>query len=138
MAASASRRRQLLAVYAAFAVVTWTAAVGLAAAFAARPSPAGRPPTWQGDVAPIVRAKCVYCHVEGGIAPFPLGGYAQARAHAQAILAVTSAGLMPPWPPGARSPRFLGQDRRTLTVEEKATIARWVRGGAPRGTAGRP
>ena len=36
---------------------------------------------WQ-DVAPIYNAKCVRCHQEGGIAPFRLDNYADAKDHA--------------------------------------------------------
>ena len=37
---------------------------------------------------------------------------------------------MPPWPPGPRSARFAGQERRTLTPRERETILRWARTGA--------
>jgi hypothetical protein len=36
---------------------------------------------WQ-DVAPIYNAKCVRCHQEGGIGPFRLDNYSDAKAHA--------------------------------------------------------
>ena len=41
---------------------------------------------WQ-DVAPIYNAKCVRCHQEGGIGPFRLDNYADAKTHAAAELA---------------------------------------------------
>jgi hypothetical protein len=43
---------------------------------------------------------------------------------------------MPPWMPGSDSPLYIGADRRILTPAEKDLIARWVRGGAKRGTGG--
>src|SRR5262245_42979672 len=35
-------------------------------------------PNWHQDIAPLVTANCVGCHVEGGIAPFSMASYAQA------------------------------------------------------------
>jgi hypothetical protein len=92
-------------------------------------------PTWN-DVAPLFAAKCSGCHREGGIAPFSLTSARSAQAHAQSALAMTQAGLMPPWMPGPDSPAYLGGDRRVLTPAEKDLIARWVRGGAKLGTGG--
>lgn len=88
-------------------------------------------PTYR-DVAPIFAAKCASCHVLGGIAPFPLRNARDAIGHARAILAVTHSGAMPPWPPSADSPAYIGQSKRILTAQEKLTIERWVRGGAKR------
>jgi mono/diheme cytochrome c family protein len=93
-------------------------------------------PTWN-DVAPLFAEKCAGCHRTGGIAPFALTSARGAAAHAQSILAVTSAGRMPPWMPGSDSPAYAGGDRRILTPAEKDLIARWARGGAKRGN-GRP
>lgn len=39
----------------------------------------GRTLTWYRDVLPIVQAQCQECHTAGGIAPFSLGTYAEAR-----------------------------------------------------------
>ena len=102
------------------------AAGGLAGTAAAAGAPTYR------DVAPIFRAKCASCHVLGGIAAFPLTSARDAALHAEQILIVTRSGQMPPWPPGKDSPAFVGQSKRVLTVQEKNTIARWVRGGAQR------
>jgi hypothetical protein len=37
---------------------------------------------------------------------------------------------MPPWPPGNRSPRYVGQDERTLSARQRATLLSWIRAGA--------
>ncbi len=92
-------------------------------------------PTWN-DVGPLLATKCAGCHQSGGIASFSLTSARSAAAHAQAILALTQTGAMPPWMPGSDSPGYLGSDRRILTPAEKDLIARWVRGGAKRGTGG--
>ncbi|HZO62428.1 MAG TPA: hypothetical protein VFB35_05550, partial [Gaiellaceae bacterium] len=128
-------RRRLVALAAAA-----LAAAGIAGAIVARGSSApsvtrAGTPTWT-DVAPIFAAKCAGCHMTGGIAPFSLASAKSAKAHAQQIRMMTRLGLMPPWPPGADSPAYLGSSRRILTAAEKDTIDRWVRGGAPVGRGG--
>jgi hypothetical protein len=92
-------------------------------------------PTYNRDVAPILDAKCASCHRLGGIAPFSLTTAADAKAHAAGIVRLTKAGLMPPWMPGADSAAIVGRDRRRLTSEELATLARWAAAGAPAGNA---
>ena len=47
-----------------------------------------------------------------------------------AIAAVVQSGLMPPWPPGKRSPAYVGQSTRTLSAAQRATILAWVKAGA--------
>src|SRR4051794_1588571 len=89
-------------------------------------------PTYR-DVAPILAQKCASCHVTGGIAPFALTSPADAKAHAAGILQMTQARAMPPGPPAADSPGFIGQSRRILTSRELDTLAQWVHAGAPLG-----
>jgi cytochrome c553 len=87
-------------------------------------------PSFARDVAPIVAEKCAGCHQVGGIAPFPLQTARQISSRAASIAAVVQAGLMPPWPPGRRSPTYVGQDARVLSAEQRATILAWVSAGA--------
>ncbi len=119
-------RRLALAVVGAIAIVVL--GVGLTRGGGATTHSKAATPTWR-EVAPIFAGHCITCHQTGGIAPFSLETAAGAKSHAQAILAATQRGMMPPWPPGADSPPFVGS--RTLTPAEKETIARWVKGGAP-------
>jgi hypothetical protein len=95
----------------------------------------GAPTVTYADVAPIFADKCAGCHTVGGIAPFPLTTARDARSWAPLIAAATQARLMPPWPPAADSPAFVGQSRRRLTSRELGLIARWVKEGAPAGPA---
>ena len=88
-------------------------------------------PTWSEDVALIVYANCSSCHVEGGIAPFPLITYAQASAMSQAMLHAVEEGEMPPFPADVSYQRYAHE--RGLTSEEIATIRSWVEGGSPEG-----
>jgi hypothetical protein len=119
------------------------AAAGLLAAVAVpslvasadRVSAPSAAPTYYRDVAPILDAKCTSCHRLGGIAPFSLTTAADAKAHAQGIVRMTKAGLMPPWMPGLDSAPLVGRDLRRVTADELATLARWSAGGAPAGRA---
>ena len=93
-------------------------------------SATAKAPSFTRDVAPIIAAKCAGCHQIGGIAPFPLQTPKQIQARAPAIAAVVAANRMPPWPPGPRSPAFVGQQERTLSAKQRATIVAWARRAA--------
>ena len=91
-------------------------------------------PTYYTDVQPIIETHCSSCHIEGGIAPFPLQSGADAVKWAARIAAVTKSGYMPPWPAGPESPAFLN-DRR-LGVATKQILSDWAAAGAPLGRRG--
>ncbi len=97
-------------------------------------------PDFTRDVAPIVRETCAGCHRDGGIAPFAFRTERDLASRAPLLLAALQANRMPPWPPSARSPRYVGQARRTLDARERATLIAWARtqlvrpGGARHGT----
>jgi Copper type II ascorbate-dependent monooxygenase, C-terminal domain len=116
-------------------------AVPLAALAAARGSDArvSQPPSFTRDVAPIIAGKCAGCHQAGGIAPFPLETARQISARAPLIAAAVQSRIMPPWPPGPRSPTYVGQADRTLSAAQRATILAWAKsGGKIDGLARRP
>ena len=101
---------------------------------AAAQSAAGGPvPTFNKDVAPIFFANCTACHRPGEIAPMSLLTYKDARPWAKAIATRVADGAMPPWHADPAHGSF--SNERRLTDAQKATIARWVSGGAPEGTA---
>ncbi len=91
-------------------------------------------PTFNRDVAPILFGECVVCHHPGGIGPFSLATYPDAKKRAQLIARVTGTRFMPPWLPAPGHGDFVGE--RTLTAAQIATIARWFEAGAPEGAAG--
>ena len=97
-------------------------------------------PDFSRDVAPIVRETCLGCHRDGGIAPFAFRTERDLASRAPLIVAALEERRMPPWPPSGRSPRYVGQARRTLDDRERATLIRWAQsqtvrpGGARRGT----
>jgi hypothetical protein len=86
-------------------------------------------PTYSHDVAPLLYRRCVSCHREGGVAPFPLLLYQEAAKRAKLIATVTSKRYMPPWLPSA--PRF--QHEMRLSEVEIALLAQWAAAGAPQG-----
>ena len=99
----------------------------------------GATPSFTRDVAPVIADKCAGCHQSGGIAPFPLETAKQISARASLIGATVQARVMPPWPPGGRSPAYVGQSARTLTAQQRATIVAWAtKGGKVDGAARRP
>jgi hypothetical protein len=104
----------------------------IALALAVSPLAQAAPPTFA-NIAPIVYEKCAPCHHPGEAAPFSLLTYQDVKKRAAQIAAVTRSGYMPPWLPEKGYGDFSG-DRR-LTAEQIATIAAWVRDGAPEGPA---
>src|SRR5437879_6466216 len=56
------------------------------------PPPTTARATWYQDVAPIVSAHCMSCHQTGGIAPFALTTYEDARDNAKHMLDQITAG----------------------------------------------
>ncbi len=84
------------------------------------------------DVAPIIQAKCVACHQEGGIAPFKFDSYDVVKAFAPMIQESVMAERMPPYFADPHIGRF--QNDHGLTAEQNKTLIHWLRAGAPRGS----
>lgn len=94
------------------------------------------PVTWHQDVAPIVAKHCGSCHVEGGIAPFPLDSYDAAQSTAGLMLEAVESGIMPPW--GARDtdechPELGYKGDLRLSDDERKTLQKWVDDGTLEG-----
>ncbi len=92
--------------------------------------------TYYQDVKPILDAKCVACHTDGGIAPFSLTDYASAAEHAASSAAAVGQKIMPPWPADADCRDYDGD--RSLDEAQIAAIQRWVELGAPEGDPSAP
>ena len=112
-----SRRRQSLAVPALLVLASSRDA----------PAATAAAPDFARDVAPIVRETCLGCHRDGGIAPFAFRTERDLASRAALIVSALTDERMPPWPPSARSPQYVGQARRTLDRRERETIVRWAR-----------
>jgi len=88
--------------------------------------------TFYKDVLPILQDNCQHCHVSGGVAPFPLVSYDDAKANAVGMVVDTQARIMPPW--GAQTtsectPRLPWKDDIRLSDPQIATIKAWHDGG---------
>jgi hypothetical protein len=86
---------------------------------------------WYGEVDLIVSEHCGGCHVEGGIAPFALATYDEARVRASEMATAVADGSMPPWMPDPDCAELA--DERRLSDEEAADILAWAAAGAPQG-----
>lgn len=92
--------------------------------------------TYYQDIKPIMDAKCVTCHTDGGIAPFSLDNYASAAERAPAIARMVASRMMPPWPPNSECREYKGD--RSLDAAQIKAIERWVAIGAPAGDPSMP
>lgn len=87
--------------------------------------------TYSRDIAPILEAKCVECHREGGGAPFGLRTYEEASRRARTMARVVEEGYMPPWHAiGGDIP--LDDDRR-LEAGQIDVFRAWLEAGKPEG-----
>jgi hypothetical protein len=90
-------------------------------------------PTYWADMAPLFAQHCMRCHSEGGIAPFRLDDYAQAKSFSELIAHVTRERIMPPW--SVTSDGSCGEfaNSEALTDDEIERISQWVASGAREG-----
>jgi peroxiredoxin len=94
--------------------------------------------TYHNQIARILQNYCVECHRPGGVAPFSLETYENARSHAAMMRRQVEKGLMPPWfaappPPGESSP---WANDRSLSPRDKADLLAWL--ASPDKPAGDP
>lgn len=81
------------------------------------------------SVLPIYAKRCVICHEEGGIGPFRLDNYEDARTWANASLAAIEARTMPPWLATADGQCNEFEAAAWLSDDEMRVIRSWVDGG---------
>src|SRR5829696_4303268 len=92
--------------------------------------------SWDREIAPIVKARCVSCHAPGGRAPMPLTTYEEVRPWARAIKEEVLTRRMPRW----HVVRGYGDFKNdpSLSPFEIGLIAAWADGGAPKAAPGKP
>ncbi len=83
------------------------------------------------DVAPILEAKCVACHQEGGIGPFAMTNYNMVKGFSPMIREVLRTDRMPPYNADPHVGKF--SDSKNLTSAEIKTLVHWIEAGAQRG-----
>jgi hypothetical protein len=88
------------------------------------------------DIAPILEAKCIVCHQEGGIGPFAMSEYAIVKQFAPMIRESLRTDTMPPWHPDPLVGKF--KHDASLTGDQVRTLVHWIEAGAPRGTGADP
>jgi hypothetical protein len=96
----------------------------------------GDAPTWHQDIAPLVMEHCTGCHQDGGIAPFALQSYEQAKMWSPSFDAPLRAGTMPPFLAQETDdcqPRFGFKDELRLSSEQIERFKRWNDAGCPEG-----
>jgi len=84
------------------------------------------------DVAPILEAKCVACHQEGGIGPFAMTNYQMVKGFSPMIREVIRTDRMPPYNADPHVGKF--SDSKNLSPAEVKTLVHWIEAGAPRGS----
>lgn len=89
--------------------------------------------TYNRDIAPILQTRCMSCHREGQVAPFPLTSYEDAAKRARQMARVTRDRIMPPWMPAPGHKPLVGE--RWLTDREIELFAEWAQTGRARGDA---
>jgi len=99
-------------------------------------TPPGEAPTWHQDIAPLVTGRCQGCHQDGGIAPFSLQSYQQAKMWSPTFDAPLRSGAMPPFLAADTKdckPRYGFKDDLRLSPEQIDLFKRWNDAGCPEG-----
>jgi hypothetical protein len=110
---------------AAVASICWLAV------FSAAGETAPPEPSFYRDVLSILEQHCQSCHRPGEIAPFSLVTYQETKPWAPEILDSIKSRKMPPWFADPCCGHFA--DDPSLSAQQVATIADWVKAGAPAG-----
>ncbi len=87
--------------------------------------------TFSKHIAPILNRRCVECHRDGEIGPFPLTSYKEIEGWSETIQEVVAAGRMPPWFADPKHGHFVNDNR--MSAEEKRLLDTWVDNGSPEG-----
>lgn len=112
-------------------LVAATSAPGCLLGIEPLPGPGPDAPTYHREVARILAQNCVECHRTGGVAPFALETYAQAKGRKAMIELVIEDGIMPPWFAAHDSGPW--RNDRRLSPADQTTLAAWIGAGAPEG-----
>ncbi|MCC6403292.1 MAG: hypothetical protein IT207_04715 [Fimbriimonadaceae bacterium] len=99
-------------------------------------SPKDGEPTYAADIRPLIAEKCLSCHVEGGMAPFPLQSFEQVKKRARLVWTMALSLKMPVCNASSDAGEFcIGGP---FTDEQLVLFQRWLAAGAPEGVATEP
>ena len=87
--------------------------------------------TYSNQISRILNNRCVSCHREGEVAPFPLTSYDEVNGWGEMICEVIDKGQMPPWFANPEFGEFKNDCR--LSDDEKKLLHEWVDNGSPEG-----
>lgn len=85
--------------------------------------------SYANDVAPILKERCVTCHMEGGIAPFAMTNHQMVQGWSPMIREVLYTKRMPPGQIGTEYVHDF-RDVAHITVEETQKLVSWIEAGA--------
>ena len=85
--------------------------------------------TYENDIAPILKQRCVSCHVEGGIAPFAMSNHQMIKGWSPMIREVLMTKRMPP---GQIDKEYSNEFHSVnqISVEETQKLVHWIEEGA--------
>lgn len=86
--------------------------------------------SYANEVAPILKERCVSCHMEGGIAPFAMSSHQMVQGWSPMIRETLYTKRMPP---GQIDSEYVSSfhDVNHITVEETQKLVSWIDAGAP-------
>ncbi|MGR9108250.1 MAG: redoxin domain-containing protein [Gammaproteobacteria bacterium] len=92
--------------------------------------------SYRDSIVPILEQRCLGCHRQGGVGPWPMDRYATVKSWAAKIREAILLEKMPPW----YADPAVGEFAHNLGLEasEKKALIRWIDAGAPRGGGSDP
>ena len=87
--------------------------------------------SYEDTIVPILKERCVACHLPNGIGPWAMTSYEMIKGFSPMIREVVRTRRMPPWEVDTNLLEI--HAARGLTVEERKTLVHWIEAGSPRG-----
>lgn len=88
-------------------------------------------PDYAENVAPILKEKCITCHVEGGVAPFAMNSHRMVQGWSPMMREVLMSRRMPPAQVDPNINHF--DNANYISAGQMQTIIHWIDAGSPRG-----
>lgn len=88
--------------------------------------------TYHKDIRPIIEARCLGCHIDGGSGPFALDSWEKLQPLKGPVVVAVQSRRMPPWLADASNCTPIRDDQR-LTEAQLALFKRWETAGFPAG-----